>query len=156
MYWSWSLNYIHFFNLVVPAGPCIGRGRNLNGSFWPHFWILVRGFSGSEFWKYCKKLCVWQEIEKSINIFVKSCENNYCITALNRIDGKISKIRALNNKILLMFELLDFAYFLSYSTPATFLWRGSNLNLNRLGAGCRAPPPWYFFSLFFKISVDYK
>ena len=67
----------------------------------------------------------------SINNFGKSYENHYCKTALNRIfDVEISKIRVLNNKILLIFELLNFAdfswtfaYFLTYLIPAPFLWR---------------------------------
>ena len=67
--------------------------------------------------------------------FWKSYEDNCCKTALNRIfNVKISKIRVLNNKILLIFELLNFAvfswtfaYFPSHLTPAPFLWWGIRL-----------------------------
>ena len=39
-------------------------------------------------------------------------ENNHCKTVLNRIfDVEISKIGVLNNKILLIFELLNFGEF---------------------------------------------
>ena len=67
------------------------------------------------------------------DIFGKSYENNYCKTALNIFDVQLSKICVLNNKISLIFELLNFAFcffakFLSYLTPAPFLWRGSRLN----------------------------
>ena len=44
---------------------------NFSCSFLQHFWILVRGFSGIRFLKYCKKLCVCQEIELIINKLVE-------------------------------------------------------------------------------------
>ena len=70
---------------------------------------------------------------------LKSYEINYCKTALNRIFYlKISKIRVLNNKKMLIFQLLNFAdfsltfaYFLIYLLPAPFQLRGKRLS--RLG-----------------------
>ena len=71
-----------------------------------------------------------------INIFGKSYVNNYYKTALNRnFDVEILQIRALNSKISLIFEVFNFADFLSYLTPAPFLWRGSRLNRQGVGVG---------------------
>ena len=77
-----------------------------------------------------KSMCFVQEFicchTFLINIFGKIYENNYCKTASNRIfDIEISQIRVLNSKISLIFELLNFADFLSYLTPAPFLCKGS-------------------------------
>ena len=76
---------------------------------------------------------VWESIcchTFIINIFGKSYENNYCKAAFNKIFSvEIPQFRVRNNKKLLIFELLNFAvfsltvaYFLSYLTPAPFLW----------------------------------
>ena len=59
---------------------------------------------------------------------------NYGLETNIRPDLPISKIRLLNIKILLIFELLNFAYFLwpfayflSYLLPAFVQWRGNRL-----------------------------
>ena len=44
-----------------------GYKKNLV-TFWQHFLVLVRRFSGSRFLKYCLKLCVWQKKFKYLNI----------------------------------------------------------------------------------------
>ena len=70
--------------------------------------------------------------QQTINILERVMKKKHCRTALNRaFEGEISRIHCLFNEILLIFELLNFAYvswpfayFLSYLLPASFQLRG--------------------------------